>query len=105
MKITKTRLKEIIKEEFERLQREALDPRDNIEGYPPYVIKRLGASKYFVEFVNTLDGYKTVWGSKEKAWETDDKMRALEMQVSVEERSGLNTTIEDMPPHPTGNKQ
>ena len=95
MKITKTRLKEIIKEELERLQREALDPRKKIMGKPPYVIKRLGASKYFVEFVNTLDGYETVWGSKEEAWETDDKMRALEFQTSITERTdGYQTTIE-----------
>jgi len=97
MKITKTRLKEIIKEELERLQREALDPRDKIKGDPPYVIAHVGAEhkRYFVKFVNTLDGYETVWGSKEEAWETDDKMRALEFQTSITERTdGYQTTIE-----------
>ena len=98
MKITKTRLKEIIKEELERLQREALDPRDEIKGDPPYVIERVGVEdhkkRYFVKFVNTLDGYETVWGSEEEAWKTDDKMRALEFQTSITERTdGYQTTI------------
>ena len=97
MKITKTRLKEIIKEELERLQREALDPRDKIKGDPPYVIEHVGAEhkRYFVKFVNRGEGdYETVFGSYDQAWTTDDEDRAGYMAGIVTQRTGFQTTVE-----------
>jgi|ETNvirnome_2_130_1030620.scaffolds.fasta_scaffold125953_2 hypothetical protein len=100
MKLTKTQLKRVIKEELERLQREALDPRKEIKGDPPYVIEHVGAKhheRYLVKFVNTGDGYETVWGPyDEDAWRTADKMKALSMQHTTEDRTGYQTTISAM---------
>lgn len=115
MKITKSKLKQIIEEELGAMS-ESLE--DRLYGHPdedatdwreipagkaigaaPYVIEHVGQpgdKRFFVKFVNAAGQYESVWGPEQDALKINDKMKALSMYYTIVTRTGYQLVINGM---------
>jgi hypothetical protein len=75
MKITKSQLKQIIKEEIEEW---------TLEAGPPYLLRRSGVGDdeaYFVRLQGGRQGYHALWGNKREAQQFDTETEATRTQT------------------------